>query len=221
MPGTLVRIIVVAALSAVVGGQVAAQGAPASSSEARRWWIAVGADPYALDLRTRDPGVRGEVLAVAGRDIWRTRGDRVGARVLATFGSDLPRGVDVSSATCRECKFTYTRRFASLDVMATGGFAPRPGWQAYALVGPSANVVRTGGSQAGGAFTSVELGAAPLPQSHTFWSLGMSTGVGLGMPVAGGRLFVEQWLQAPGVLSREQSARDDNVRAPLVVGFRF
>ncbi len=220
MKGQLIRSLVAVVVGTSVVPQAVAQVATANG-EAQHWLVALGANPYELDLSTRDPGVRGEVVAMAGRQVWRARGGNVAARLFGTLGSDLPRGVDVSSANCRECKFTYTRRYASLGLVATMGMAPRSGWSAYVLAGPSAHVSRTGGSQSGGAFTSAELEKAPLPESQTRWSLGVSTGVGVGMPLAGGRLFIEQWLQAPGALSRDPRARDDNVGTPLMVGFRF
>jgi hypothetical protein len=183
-----------------------------------RWLVAVGTDPFEFDLRTRDPGVHGQLFGTLGRQ-WSRATSGLGFRGQLTAGADLPHGLRFADEGCGECEVHYRRAFGTLAGLATYEWRRGRAIQPYVLGGPSLHFERTGGTVDGGNITPSGAGQLPPPLSTTRWSLGV--GVGAGVAVRKGRssLFIEHSLQMPEAVSNWQGR--DRVTRPLSIGFRF
>jgi hypothetical protein len=184
------------------------------------WFVAAGLDPYGLDLRTKEPGVHGDVFGSVGRDVWRHRTARRTLRLQLSVGAALPNGIALEDASCRNCEVRYSRRSVALSAIASQHIGPILGLRPYVLGGPSLQSERTGFTIRGGPLTVAATSQVPLPTPATRWMAGLFGGAGIGANIGGAHVFVEQWMQMPRVLSSPRTGADE-VRWPLMMGLRF
>ncbi len=186
---------------------------PSAFFEAR-WSAAVGIDPFEFDLRTRDPGVRGQLFGVLARH-WSPSGSGLAARAQLTIGADLPRGYRVGNSEACGCVVGVSRSFGAFGTLATYEWRRARLLRPYVLGGPSLHAERTGWSVERGPLTLAAASEVPLRPSRTRWSLGVGGGAGVAFAVGPSDLFIEQSIQVPDL------RRSDRVFQPLSIGFRF
>lgn len=197
-----------------------AQGqADQTQAQTPRWIGSLGIDPFNVDLRTRDPGVRGQLFATLGHQ-WARRGSGFGLRAQMTIGADLPTGLRVGEGRCGNCEVGYSRTFGALAGLAGYEWRRSAAIRPYVFGGPSLHVARTGFTLKGGAIRQSDVADVPLPSPATRWSAGITSGIGVALGLGRSTLFLEQWLQLRQVLSNMSVGRDRVVR-PLSVGIRF
>lgn len=212
-----VRLAICVALWGSIATRAQAQQAQ-SHPEVASWMGSFGIDPFNLDLRTRDPGVQGQLFATLGHE-WARRASSLGLRAQLTVGADLPRGLRFGDDQCGKCEVGYRRSFGALAGLVTYGWRGSRAIRPYVVGGPSLQVARNGFTVKG-VLRQSDVAEVPLPMATTRWSAGVTTGMGVAIQMGRSTLFVEQWLQLPEVLSNMSMARDRVVR-PLSIGIRF
>lgn len=180
-------------------GAQATVDASSSTRNAPKWFAALGTDPFDFDLRTRDPGVQGQLFGTLGRD-WSRRASGLGFRTQLTVGADLPRGLGLRQDTCPGCEVRYTRSFGAVAGFATHHWRRDRVIQPYVVGGPSLHVARTGFTVRG-VLTQTAAAEVPLPPPATRWSLGVSSGMGVAFQMGSSTLFIEQSIQLPDALT--------------------
>jgi hypothetical protein len=194
---------------------------PAQSVNAtsQKWLMSVGTDPFELDLRTRDPGVRGELSFSLGRE-WMAATSGFGWRTQLTVGGDLPHGLRFQDGSCSKCEVGYSRLFGSIAGLATYQWRRERTFQPYVIAGPSLHLARTEFTVKDGFLTRRALEQIPLPSDATRWSAGFSTGIGATFRLGRRSIFVEQSVLMPEIFGRNARGWDHAVR-PLSIGIRF
>lgn len=195
------------------------QQLPRREETASAWMVALGTNPYSLDLNTREPGVSAELNLAVGRE---TRGPSWAPtlRFQIAGGVALPRGIAFGRPECPRCELGINNQWLSFGVMATSKAASVLGANLYLLGGPilsgqwSSSVVR------GGDLTVQNSANIPAPGASSQFGVGALGGAGMRFRALGSTFFVEQHAFLPGVVSSPRTRRDD-VQFPLILGFRF
>lgn len=188
------------------------------SADAPRRSVALGTDPFALNLSSREPGVKAQMLGTLARE-WRQSESGFGFRAQLLLGRDLPSGQRFTGGSCTTsslgCEISVSRQFAGLTGALTHEWRRGTGLRPYVVGGPGLYIERTDAS----AKDLLLSAPAFLPPTGTHASLGVMGGAGVAFRIGGTDLFVEQAFHLSEVLSNVHSG--DLVSHPLSFGIRF
>lgn len=221
--GALVRYssILACCAFALVPAYSVAQQSPAQepgSYDPPRWSVALGTDPFDLNLSSREPGVKAQMLGTVARE-WARPASGFGFRVQLLIGRDLPSGQRFTGGSCdvdsRGCEISLSRQFAGLTGALTHEWRRNTGLRPYIVGGPGLYIERTDAS----AKDLLLSAPAFLPPTGTHLSLGVMGGAGLAFRVGRADLFVEQAFHLSEVLSSVRGG--DLISHPLSFGIRF
>jgi hypothetical protein len=196
-----------------------AQQAPtATSAEVPHWSLALGTDPFELNLSSREPGTKGQILGTLSRD-WARPTSQFGVRAQLLFGKDLPRGQRFTGGNCTPtdpaCEINLSREFVGLTAALTREWRRNSGLRPYLVGGPGLYLEQTDAN----AKDQLLLAPAFLPPTGTHLSLGVMGGAGLSFKVGHTNLFIEQAFHLSEALSTRRGGA--LISHPLSVGFRF
>jgi hypothetical protein len=169
-----------------------------------RWSISVGTDLTNFSVG-RGSGVRGDFFGSVSRE-WQSSVSRLAFRTELMLGATRTPGASV------------TRQFGSISELAKYSFG-RGSFRPYLIGGPGLYFERMNYSVPCfdlGVCTPSQIPLGYNPNAR--WSLGLGAGVGADMKIGRSRLFVEQRLNMPDVLSDTENM---NYRRPFSFGIRF
>ena len=199
----------------LVGAELSAQEATAIAIKAKgaessadtllpKWSISAGTDFRNLSIG-RGSGVRGDVFGSVSRE-WKSSSPKL------AFRSELALGYS------RIPGAAFTRQFGSISELAKYSFGAGS-FRPYLVGGPGLYFERMNYSVP--CFDVGVCTPSQIPLGYnpdTRWSLGLGLGVGADMKLGRSRLFVEQRLNMPELLS---NAHNMNNRMPFNFGIRF
>jgi len=194
-----------AELQAQEGGAAAVGASPRESSDTLpKWSISAGIDFRNLSLG-RGSGVRGDFSGSLSRE-WQSSKPKL------AFRSELALGYSRTPGAA------FSRQFGSISELAKYFFR-RGSFRPYVIGGPGLYFERNDYSVPCfdvGACTPSQIPLGYNPDTR--WSLGLALGVGADFTLGRSRLFVEQRLDMPQLLS---NTHDMNNRMPFNFGIRF
>lgn len=194
-----------AAASAPLAGQEAASKGDWTS----KWSASLGVDPFETDGSLN----LAENFAAAIAKQWSRPGSRLGFRAQLGVGRQPSTSQAFNVTQCEECALTRTQRYQELSATAVLTFRRSSRFKPYLLAGPGLYRVSTSYLARG-----IVLGGSENPSTSTFWSLGLTGGLGASLKLFGKELFVEQrmiWPQA------STGYRTGPTPHPLSIGVKF
>ena len=179
------------------------------------WAFSLGINSTELNLGTRRPGTRAEIMGSVARH-W-TLAPRLGLRTQAVFGAQFPRALTLNDANgCGGCELWTSRQFGAINTAFIYEWREGKAFRPYVLTGAEALVMNSHSRfDAPCAATNSCAFVDPylVSQSTHEATLGLTAGAGIAFRVRKTNWFVEYATHA--VPDRRRAI------TPLSIGVRF